>query len=186
MRKRNETSRFVWFQTARMLAVHEHIGARWPGFVRTIVRVEREALDRLGGDDMSEPGTVTETWLSSVAVTDTLGFLLGDRALFTIGVPWLPLNAGAEYDVPMPRGLTPTARWIHTGPQYVDVANTMSIQARDRYDLGARYATEPFGRKTMLRATVRDVTHSCWPSTAGGYLAQDDPRSVWLPMTTDF
>ncbi|MBN3794276.1 TonB-dependent siderophore receptor [Burkholderia sp. Ac-20392] len=104
-----------------------------------------------------------------------------------IGVPSFLLNAGAEYDVPMLRGLTLTARWIHTGPQYVDVANTASIQAWDRYDLGARYATELFGRKTTFRATVRNVTNkSYWSSTTGGYLTQGDPRSVWLSMTTDF
>lgn len=104
-----------------------------------------------------------------------------------IGVPSFLLNAGAEYDVPMLRGLTLTARWIHTGPQYLDVANTMSIQAWDRFDLGARYATDVFGKKTTFRATVRNVANkSYWSSTIGGYLTQGDPRSVWLSMTTDF
>ncbi|WP_175838472.1 TonB-dependent receptor [Burkholderia anthina] len=104
-----------------------------------------------------------------------------------IGVPSFLFNAGAEYDVPALRGLTLTARWIHTGPQYLDVANTMSIPAWDRFDLGARYATELFGKKTTLRATVRNVAnHSYWSSTIGGYLTQGDPRSVWLSMTTDF
>ncbi|MCA8408241.1 TonB-dependent siderophore receptor [Burkholderia cenocepacia] len=104
-----------------------------------------------------------------------------------IGMPSFLLNAGAEYDVPMLRGLTLTARWLHTGPQYLDVANTMSIQAWDRFDLGARYATNVFGKKTTLRATVRNVANkSYWSSTIGGYLTQGDPRSVWLSMTTDF
>ncbi|MCM3754936.1 TonB-dependent receptor, partial [Bacillus licheniformis] len=104
-----------------------------------------------------------------------------------IGVPSFLLNAGAEYDVPMLRGLTRTARWIHPGPQYLDVANTMSIQAWDRFDLGARYATDVFGKKTTFRATVRNVANkSYWSSTIGGYLTQGDPRSVWLSMTTDF
>ncbi|WP_193098735.1 TonB-dependent receptor [Burkholderia sp. Z1] len=104
-----------------------------------------------------------------------------------IGVPSFLFNAGAEYDVPMLHGLTLTARWIHTGPQYLDVANTMSIHAWDRVDLGARYATELFGRKTTFRANVRNVANkSYWSSTIGGYLTQGDPRSVWLSMTTDF
>ncbi|MBU9464645.1 TonB-dependent siderophore receptor [Burkholderia multivorans] len=104
-----------------------------------------------------------------------------------IGVPSFLLNAGAEYDVPMLRGLTLNARWIHTGPQYLDVANTISIPAWDRFDLGARYATELFGRKTTFRATVRNVAnHAYWASTIGGYLTQGSPRSVWLSMTTDF
>ncbi|MFJ1211979.1 TonB-dependent receptor [Burkholderia pyrrocinia] len=104
-----------------------------------------------------------------------------------IGVPSFLFNAGAEYDVPMLRGLTLTARWIHTGPQYLDVANTMSIQAWDRFDLGARYATDVFDKKTTFRATVRNVANkSYWSSTIGGYLTQGDPRSVWLSMTADF
>ncbi|MDW9228409.1 tonB dependent receptor family protein [Burkholderia cepacia] len=62
-----------------------------------------------------------------------------------------------------------------------------SIPAWDRYDLGARCATALFGRKTTLRAIVRNVTNkSYWSPTTGGHLIQGEPRSVWLSMTTDF
>ncbi len=62
-----------------------------------------------------------------------------------------------------------------------------SIPAGDRYDLGARYATALFGRKTTFRAAVRNVTNkSYWSPTTGGHLIQGEPRSVWLSMTTDF
>ena len=42
-----------------------------------------------------------------------------------VGVPSFLVNLGAEYDVPWVQGLTLSARWTHTGPQYFDVNNTM-------------------------------------------------------------
>ncbi|WP_302554958.1 hypothetical protein [Burkholderia metallica] len=44
----------------------------------------------------------------------------------------------------------------------------MSIQAWDRVDLGARYATDVFRKKTTFRATVRNIANkSYWSSTIG-------------------
>ncbi|QDQ80206.1 TonB-dependent receptor [Paraburkholderia megapolitana] len=104
-----------------------------------------------------------------------------------IGVPSYLFNLGAEYDVPMVSGLTLTARWIHTGSQYLDAANTASIPSWDRFDLGARYATSIFGRPTTFRATVRNVANKAyWSSTMGTYLTQGEPRTFLLSMTTDF
>lgn len=104
-----------------------------------------------------------------------------------IGVPSFIFNVGAEYDVPMLNGLTLTARWIHTGPQYLNVTNTLSIPAWDRFDLGARYATVLFGKPTTFRASVLNVANkSYWASTMGGYLTQGAPRTFLLSMTTDF
>lgn len=104
-----------------------------------------------------------------------------------IGVPTFQFNLGAEYDVPMLTGLTLTARWIHTGSQYLDAANTASIPAWDRVDLGARYKTALFGRETTFRASVRNVANKgYWSSTVGGYLTQGAPRTFLLSMTTDF
>lgn len=104
-----------------------------------------------------------------------------------IGVPTMMFNVNAEYDVPVLNGLTLTARWIHTGSQYLNVTNTLSIPAWDRFDLGARYATVLFGKPTTFRASVLNVANkSYWSSTIGGYLTQGAPRTVLLSMTTDF
>ncbi|MEZ2350947.1 TonB-dependent receptor [Caballeronia sp. RCC_10] len=104
-----------------------------------------------------------------------------------IGVPTFMFNVNAEYDVPVLNGLTVTARWIHTGSQYLNVTNTLSIPAWDRFDLGARYATVLFGKPTTFRASVLNVANkSYWSSTIGGYLTQGAPRTVLLSMTTDF
>jgi iron complex outermembrane recepter protein len=102
-------------------------------------------------------------------------------------VPSFLLNLGAEYDVPWVHGLTLSARWTHTGSQYLDAANTMSIKAWDTVDLGARYATTVFGRPTTFRANVLNVANKAyWASTIGGYLTQGEPRTVLFSMTTDF
>jgi iron complex outermembrane recepter protein len=104
-----------------------------------------------------------------------------------IGVPTMLFNVNAEYDVPLLQGLTLTARWIHTGSQYFNTTNTLSIPAWDRFDLGARYATNLFGKPTTFRASVLNVANkSYWGSTIGGYLTQGAPRTVLLSMTTDF
>jgi len=104
-----------------------------------------------------------------------------------VGVPSFLLNLGAEYDVPGVPGLTLSARWTHTGPQYFDAANTMSIKAWDTVDLGARYSTSLFGRPTTFRANVYNLANKAyWSSTNGGYLTMGAPRTVLFSMTTDF
>ncbi|NML34357.1 TonB-dependent receptor [Paraburkholderia antibiotica] len=104
-----------------------------------------------------------------------------------IGVPSFIFNVGAEYDVPMLNGLTLTARWTHTGPQYLNTTNTQSIPTWDTVDLGARYATVLFGKPTTFRASLLNVANkSYWASTTGGYLTQGAPRTFLMSMTTDF
>jgi iron complex outermembrane receptor protein len=106
------------------------------------------------------------------------------------GVPSFLLNLGAEYDVPMLPGVTLTARWLHTGKQYVDVANTAAISSWNRFDLGARYATRVLGKSTTFRASVLNVANNAyWESAATsgqGYITQGAPRTFLFSMTTDF
>ncbi len=90
-----------------------------------------------------------------------------------IGVPTMLFNVNAEYDVPLLQGLTLTAWSIHTGSQYFNTTNTLSIPAWGRFDLGSRYATVVFGKPTTFRASVLNVANkSYWESTIGGYLTQ--------------
>jgi iron complex outermembrane receptor protein len=106
------------------------------------------------------------------------------------GVPNFLFNLGAEYDVPVVPGLTLTARYLHTAKQYFDVANTASIPSWNRFDVGARYATNLFGRSTTLRASVINVANKAYWATAStsgqGYITQGAPRTVLFSMTTDF
>jgi iron complex outermembrane receptor protein len=106
------------------------------------------------------------------------------------GVPAFLFNLGAEYDLPMVPGLTFTARYLHTGKQYFDVANTASLSSWNRFDLGARYATNLFHKNTTFRVSVLNVTNKAyWESAATsgqGYLTQGAPRTFLFSMTTDF
>jgi iron complex outermembrane recepter protein len=104
-----------------------------------------------------------------------------------IGVPSYLFNVGGEYDLPWVPGLTFNAAWIHTGNQYLDAANKLSIPAWDRFDLGARYTTTVFKHTTTFRATVENVTNKAyWSSTTGAYLTQGKPRTFLMSLTADF
>lgn len=110
----------------------------------------------------------------------------GNRAT---GAPIVNANLGVEWDLPQVRGLTLSARAIHTGSQYLDATNRQKIDAWQRYDLGARYAFEVGGTDVTLRASVENVLDKTyWASanvpdgTATG-LTLSTPRT-WLVSAT--
>jgi len=104
-----------------------------------------------------------------------------------IGVPSYLFNVSGEYDLPWVPGLTFDAAWIHTGRQFLDAANKLSIPAWDRFDLGARYTMNVYKHTTTFRATVENVTNkSYWSSTTGAYLTQGRPRTFLMSVTADF
>ncbi|CAB3748006.1 TonB-dependent receptor [Paraburkholderia solisilvae] len=108
----------------------------------------------------------------------------GDRP---IGVPSYLFNVSGEYDLPWVPGLTLDAAWIHTGNQFLDAANKLSIPAWDRFDLGARYTLNIYKHPTTFRATVENVTNKAyWASATGAYLTQGRPRTFLMSVTTDF
>ena len=109
---------------------------------------------------------------------------LGNRP---IGVAPVQLNLGAEWDVPWLRGLTLTGTLVYTGKQYIDAANTQSLPDWTRFDLGARYATEIAGRKTVFRAAVQNVADTkYWSSVASfGTFYVGAPRTFRLSMSMD-
>lgn len=104
-----------------------------------------------------------------------------------IGVAPIQLNLGAEWDVPWLKGLTLTGALVYTGKQYVNAANTQSLPDWTRIDLGARYATEIAGRKTVFRASVQNVTgEKYWSSVASfGTFYLGSPRTYRLSMSVD-
>lgn len=108
-----------------------------------------------------------------------------------VGVPRRQFNAGVEWDLPflpasLPR-VTVTGRMLHTGPQYVNVANTLKIPAWTRFDLGARMTTDIQNRPVTFRAAVENVADKAyWSSASGGYLTQGAPLTAKLSMSADF
>ena len=109
----------------------------------------------------------------------------GNRA---VGVPEFQYNVGADWDVPGVAGLSFNGLLLRTGGQYYDTANTLSIPAWTRVDLGARYALKlDEERQLTLRAGLENVADKAyWASTNGGYLTQGEPRTLKVSATLDF
>ncbi len=107
----------------------------------------------------------------------------------SVGVPELQMNLYGEWDLPGAQlsGVTLTGRVIHTTGQFYDAANTQSIPAWTRIDLGARKTFDVQGRPVTVRAVVENVFDAdYWASAAGGILAQGAPRTVVVSATIDF
>jgi len=108
----------------------------------------------------------------------------GNRA---IGVPTFQFNASADWDVPGIEGAALNARMLRTGGEYVDAANTLSIPAWNRFDMGARYKFNVEQKDVTLRVNVENVANeNYWASANGGYLSQGEPRTVKFSGTVDF
>lgn len=108
-----------------------------------------------------------------------------------IGVPEFQANLNVEYDLPVAPGLTLDGRVVHTGSQYVNAANTVSLDAWTRLDLGARYSLDVSGKPVTLRARVENVTdENDWLSAGGypgaNYLVLGAPRTFIVSASVDF
>lgn len=108
----------------------------------------------------------------------------GNRA---VGVPRFQFNLGADWDVPGIEGAAVSARMLRTGGQYLNAANTQSIPAWNRFDLGSRYAFKLDDKEITLRANLENVANKAyWASAYGGYLTQGTPRTFKVSATLDF
>ncbi|VVD99910.1 TonB-dependent receptor [Pandoraea capi] len=152
-----------------------------------------DGLERHRGVEASVYGSPVKDVRVIAGVSYINGTLLNQSSAATngnrpVGVPTFSYNLGAEYDIPWVPGLTLNARWIHTGREYANIANTASIPAWDRFDLGARYATQIYGKPTTFRVSVLNVTNKAyWSSvSSSNYLTLGAPRTFLLSMTTDF
>ena len=103
------------------------------------------------------------------------------------GVPHFQASFAGEYDIPFVRGLTATGRVIYTSRQYYDLANTQTIPAWTRLDLGARYSFNVKSTPVTARLSVENVTgNDYWQSTGGGNMSVGIPRTVKLDVTARF
>ncbi|WP_460122289.1 TonB-dependent siderophore receptor [Pseudomonas sp. S2_C03] len=108
----------------------------------------------------------------------------GNRA---VGVPRFQFNVGADWDVPGIEGAALSARMLRTGGQYLNAANTQSIPAWNRFDVGSRYAFKFDDKEITLRANLENVANKAyWASAYGGYLTQGTPRTLKVSATVDF
>lgn len=106
-----------------------------------------------------------------------------------IGVPVVTTNIGAEWDTPFVRGLTLTGRVIHTGRQYVNATNTLSIPSWTRSDIGARYTfASPWnGKPIVVRASIENLFNEAyWASAYSGVITLGAPRTYLVSTTFNF
>jgi len=126
------------------------------------------------------------TWMDTEQKSTSNGATDGNRAA---GVPRFQYNVGADWDVPGIQGAAVSARMLRTGGEYVNAANSLSIPAWTRVDLGARYGFKADDKYITLRANVENVANKAYwssASTANNYLTQGEPRTVKLSATVDF
>lgn len=113
-----------------------------------------------------------------------------DNGLNVAGVPDFAANANIEWDLPFAPGLTLTGRATHTGSQWVDAANTLSIPDWTVFDLGARYVFAAADKPVTLRLTVDNVANKrYWASAFDSFnaaLLQGRPRTVNASVSVDF
>ncbi|MFL9841629.1 TonB-dependent receptor [Sphingomonas sp. ST-64] len=111
----------------------------------------------------------------------------GNRAQ---GVPEYTANLNAEWDLGFVPGLTLTGRVVHTGPQAVNVANTLELDDWTRVDLGARYVFAAGDKPLTLRVGVDNVANArYWASAYDAFnqaLLQGAPRTVRASLSVDF
>lgn len=103
---------------------------------------------------------------------------------YAVNSPKVELNLGGEWDLPSVPGLTLNARVLHTASAYVDAANTQSIPAWSRLDVGARYAFKAAKTPVVLRLGIENLLdRTYWMSSS---LYRGNPRTVTLSATVDF
>lgn len=151
---------------------------RHRGIELTVFGEARRGLRVLGG----------ATWLDAKQ-RSTGDELTEDQRV--IGVPRFQANLGAEWDVPMVRGLAIDGRVVHTGSSYADAAATLEVPGWTRLDAGVRLLVDVSGKPVTLRARVDNLTdRDYWASSGGfpnsGYLVAGGPRSFSLSASVDF
>ena len=103
------------------------------------------------------------------------------------GVANFQANIGFDWDLPVVRGLTVSARLLYTGQAYIDPANTQVAPPWTRVDLGLRYTFErPDGKPLSLRANVINVGDANYWMATNGFVTEGLPRTFLLSLTADF
>ena len=103
------------------------------------------------------------TWMDTEQKKTSNGATDGNRAA---GVPRFQFNLGTEWDVPGIEGAALSGRLLRTGGEYVNAANSLSIPAWTRVDLGARYGFKADDKYVTLRANVENVANKAYWASA--------------------
>ncbi|HGN9482992.1 TPA: TonB-dependent receptor [Proteus mirabilis] len=105
-----------------------------------------------------------------------------------VGVSPLQANVGVEYDLPILHGLSLNSYVNYSAKQYVNQANTQSINSWTTVDMGASYKTRVYGAPTTFRFDVQNLfNHHYWSGVASyTTIAQGAPRTFLASVSVDF
>ena len=163
------------FTFAPYKTVQKEAGVKWNagrfGNTASVFEIAKPMLIAVNGNDASDGGekrvrglewntfgeaTRGVRLLGGVAYTQgvqtrTAGGLNDGRT--AVGAPRWQGNLGVEFDTPV-AGLTWSGRLVTSSSQYLNAANTLKLPGWSEVELGARYATQVAGRRTVLRLNV--------------------------------
>lgn len=123
------------------------------------------------------------TLLDAVQASTAGGVNDGKKA---VSVPDTQVSLYAEWLSPFARGLSLTSRVVYTDDQFVNAANTQSIPAWTRVDVGAKYVFSG-ATPVTVRATVENVAdRSYWAAARNGILARGGPRAIFVSSEFNF
>lgn len=122
------------------------------------------------------------TFLDAEIVASEGGALDGKRPT---SAPEFVAKFGAEWDVPMVKGLTLTGLILHTDEQFANADNSAILADWTRFDVGARYQLTD---SIVVRGLVENVGNErYWESSQDGFfLSIGAPRTYSLSTTVNF
>lgn len=114
-----------------------------------------------------------------------------DEGNSPIGIPELQTNLNVEWDIAAIDGLAVDGRWIYTGEQYINTANSVELDDWHRFDIGVSYGFVLRDTLVDVRARINNVTdNDYWASTGGfpgaNYLIMGEPRTVSVSAMFSF
>ncbi len=132
-------------------------------------------------DDLSVLGGIT--YLQAKQTRTPNGQTDGNRVP---GTAKFQANLGLDWEVHAVPGLALSARAVHTGSVYLDSVNEQKIGSWTRYDVGARYSTNVYGKKVTWRANVDNLFNKNYWIGVNGAAVLSNPRMVSLSATMEF
>lgn len=120
------------------------------------------------------------TWMDP-KLSKTLGGLNDGNK--PVGIPEWAASIGTEWDVPLIKDLTLTARVLYNGTQYLDQANLQQLPSWTRFDIGSRYLISSGKYPVTLRANITNLfNRDFWENG----LIPGPPRMGFMSATIHF
>lgn len=138
----------------------------------------------LSGKVMPDLALIAGTMLLDTEVENGDAATDGNRA---IGTSTFTASVWADYHLPNTQGVFVNAGVFYSGPQYLDVANTLEVDGYTRVDVGARYESSIHDQAVDYLLSVENLANDdYWTGAQSSLLVLGDPRTVKASMIIDF